>query len=254
MARFNPIEGGTEPPEKPLRKKAVTKSEKPTKTTTKTQPIAGGISGADFMAMLGGARQETGSSSQTASSSPVPEPAIETMIKTPNPLGVLQNDKIIPITPKLPSAMDALRAVQREHNLCLLPKQETVFGEAIYTYSRRQAIEDGVLVDGMVGDLAEISRQHFKYPIAMTDSVFALMQGAVEHPDMGCDYKGVWHDILWMAKKGVTKKLSESCVLFEVAIGSDKTKKQPVVHTLKCHVGPGDKAEPVITIMLKNED
>ena len=251
MARFNPIEGGTEPPEKPTKKP---RAKAP--ATKKKESLTGGISGADFMAMLGGDRQKVCLPSQTES----PPPSISLVVKTPNPLGVSKPDNIIPIMAAaitVPSAIEVLRAIQRERNLRVLPEPpeppttfSEYFGEPVYTYSRQQAIDDGVLVDGMAGDLDEISRQHFKYPIAMTATVFGLMQQAVEQ--QGCDYKGVWHDILWMAKKGVTIKLSESCVLFEVAICTEKEK--PMIHTLKCHLGPGDKGEPVITIMLKNED
>ena len=68
--------------------------------------------------------------------------------------------------------------------------------DVISAYTRAQAIDDGVLVDGTIGDLAEVSRQHYKTNIAMTIAVFDLIDRAVKHPDWCNDYAGVWHDIL----------------------------------------------------------
>ncbi len=125
------------------------------------------------------------------------------------------------------------------------------FGDAISTYSRRQAIEDGVLVDGMQPELAEISRQHYKHPVAMTAGVFDLIERAVDHPNHCNDYRGVWHDILWMSKMNITRQFSESCHLFKVIITGLGRKR---THELKVVCGPGDDAEPVVTIMLPEED
>ena len=128
---------------------------------------------------------------------------------------------------------------------------ESVFGDVISTYTRQQAIEDGVLVDLMQNDLGQISRQHYKCPIACTLGVFALMRRAVEHPDWGNDYCGVLHDILTMSKSTYAKKLDRSTVLFEARITGTGCKR---AHSLRLVVGPGDDMEPVITIMLPDED
>ncbi len=81
-----------------------------------------------------------------------------------------------------------------------------IFGNAIHTYSRRQAIDDGVLIDAMVGELAEVSRQHYKYPVAMTDGVFGLIRRAVENKRHCNDYRGVWHDVLYMSRVAPVKR------------------------------------------------
>ena len=197
--------------------------------------------------------------------------AILAELPPPNPLGdkpaaELVNNVIAFPSPapavKLPSAREALAA-----HLATLPaatttlpaqKPETqleeMFGTVVYAYTRTQAIEDGVLVSGMTADLEEISRQHFKWPIAMTASVWALVESAASHPDACADIKGTWHDILWMAKNGIFERITPSIVLFHVAISSDHAKKKPVAHKLKFHCGPGDNAEPVITIMQRDED
>ncbi len=123
--------------------------------------------------------------------------------------------------------------------------------DVIYSYTRAQAIEDGVLVDANIGDLAEVTQQHYKWPVAMTASVFAMIETAVNHPKHCNDYRGVWHDILWMSKMNITHRFSESSHLFKVIITGLGRKR---IHELKIVCGPGDDAEPVVTVMLPEED
>ena len=138
--------------------------------------------------------------------------------------------------------------------MCSVPQESDrreMFGDPISVYTRAQAIEDGILVDATIGDLAEVSRQHFKYPIAMTAAVFGLMEKAVNHPKHCNDYKGVWHDICWMAIHNTKRRFDPTTHLFEVIITGTGRKR---LHMLKMVCGPGDNAEPVLTIMLPEED
>ena len=123
--------------------------------------------------------------------------------------------------------------------------------EVISAYTRAEAIDDGLLVDATIGDLAGVSRQHYKTHVAMTIAVFDLIDRADKHPDWCNDYAGVWHDILWMSKVGVIRKPDPTTQLFRVKITGTGRKQW---HTLKAVCHPGDNAEPVITIMLPNED
>ena len=52
---------------------------------------------------------------------------------------------------------------------------ENIFGDVISRYTRQQAIEDGVLIDMMQGELGQVSHLHYKYPVACTVGVFALI-------------------------------------------------------------------------------
>ncbi len=128
---------------------------------------------------------------------------------------------------------------------------QDVFGEVISTYTRAQAIEDGVLVDANIGDLAEVTRQNFKYPVAMTSAVFGLMEKAVDHPDWCNDFKGVWHDILHMSKVAIVQRIDATQHLFRVIITGTGRKRY---HMLKIVCHPGDNAEPVLTVMMPDED
>lgn len=75
-----------------------------------------------------------------------------------------------------------------------------IFGEPIHVYTREQAVEDGVLVDAHLGDLADVTRQHVGgNPCYISAGLWALIEQAVAHPRWCNDYRGVWHDILWMS-------------------------------------------------------
>lgn len=119
----------------------------------------------------------------------------------------------------------------------------SLFGEVISSYSRAQALEDGVLSD--LNQWIPVKESGYKYPVSCTSAVFAAIQEAVESR-AGQDYKGVVWDILWMSKKGVTKRW-ETGALFVVRIGR-------CTRTLKIECGPGDDAAPVLTIMFPEED
>ncbi len=128
----------------------------------------------------------------------------------------------------------------------------------IYSYTRQQAIDDGVLVSGNEGDFDEVTRQHYKSPVAMTAAVFAMIERAVAHPKHCNDFKGVWHDILWMSRQqsAIVQRFDSTSHLFRVVItGTGKRRTDGLEwHTLKIVCGPGDDAEPVVTIMLPEED
>ena len=124
--------------------------------------------------------------------------------------------------------------------------------DIIHSYSRKEAIEDGFQVDANIGDLAEVSKQHFKWPVFMSRRVFDLMEKAVNNPHWANDYKGVWHDILWMSKTRY-REIDEGTREFQVIIrGAGKRS----IYTMVTDVFPMDidDAQPVIYISLKGED
>jgi len=127
---------------------------------------------------------------------------------------------------------------------------EDVFGPVISSYTRKQAIEDGVLVDLRQDAMASVCMQHYKYPIACTASVFSIMEAAVNNKRHCQDYAGILHDMLYMSRV-MKRKLSPDTVLFRVKIvGAGRQS----LYEFKMVCGPGDDAEPVLTIMLPTED
>lgn len=118
-----------------------------------------------------------------------------------------------------------------------------LFGEVVFSYTRKQAIADGVLVDL---SQAEAAQRHWKYPLACTDAVWAIFKDAMER--QGCDMDGIIHDLSFIAKlKYQTFRDRADRMVFKASIAGRS-------HTFKFHIGSGDKGEPVLTLMLPHED
>lgn len=130
------------------------------------------------------------------------------------------------------------------------PVEDPIFGSVISSYTRHQAIEDGVLVDASIGIFEEVSRQHFKVPVAMSARLFEIIDKAVKNKRHCNDYKGVWHDVCWMSR-AMSRNVDASTRIFRVII---KGAQRGYYFSLKAVCGPDDKGEPCITFMLADED
>jgi len=111
--------------------------------------------------------------------------------------------------------------------------------DVISTYTRAQAIEDGVLVD-LSAAAPGVCAQHYKYPIACTASVWAIIERAVKNEKHGNDLNGVVHDLLWMSRT-YKRQLDESTVIFRVKITGAGRQS---VFNFKMVCGPDDDAAP----------
>jgi len=122
--------------------------------------------------------------------------------------------------------------------------KDEVFGDYISVYTRQQAIEDGTLID--VSSVAK--EAGIKFPVALTRAVWTKY---VEVPtNITCqDEQGRLWDIVWMFKKQIQ---AGDQMTFKVYVRNSAGR--PKLETLKAVCGPGDNTEPVITIMLTNED
>jgi hypothetical protein len=118
--------------------------------------------------------------------------------------------------------------------------------EVLSSYSRNRAIKDGLLVS--LG--FPVCREHYKYPICCTSSVWSIIDRAVKNVRWCNDLEGVLHDILWMSRK-FNSKVNETTVLFQVII-KGAGRKTNYVFKLVC--GPSDDRTPCLTIMLPEED
>ena len=120
----------------------------------------------------------------------------------------------------------------------------------IHAYSRAQAIADGVLVD--VTGLAK--EAGFKIPVALTSAAWADCV-AVPHDAVDQDETGRLWDVLTVlriASRESLKNRSSSEIRFTVSVRTGEVTSEYI--ELKSICGPGDSAEPVITIMLPHED
>lgn len=110
------------------------------------------------------------------------------------------------------------------------------FGDVIYSYTRKQAINDGVLVDL---SNYETAKHHWKFPLACTDTLWQTIESILRQED-GQDINGVLHDISTMAKLQIRGADTSDVVLFDVKLGKE-------THKLKLHMGPGDtEVDPVV--------
>lgn len=126
------------------------------------------------------------------------------------------------------------------------PRSSPLFtaADVIHTYTRAQAIEDGVLVD-----VSETAREAgFRWPVALTAGAWALIEDIPPRFQGLQDVQGRLWDTLSMARLAARR-------------GGVETHYELILHhgrktyaTLKLVSGPGDQGEPVLTIMLPNED
>ncbi len=135
------------------------------------------------------------------------------------------------------------------------PSAESFFGNVISTYTRAQAIEDGVLVDA--GTMAK--EAGFKWPVALTSAVWDDCVSWTDddsQKQVHQDQSGRLWDVLYMASHGIrTRKDSGDRLLFQLyRVSRDGFSTGSALVTLKLIIGPGDAGEPVITILLPEED
>lgn len=120
--------------------------------------------------------------------------------------------------------------------------------DVIYSYTRHQAIEDGVLVD-----VSETAREAgVKYPTALTARVWAeLVDPNEQQKAWGQDQSGRLWDVLFMFAHSARR--NEGVTLhYQLLVVRDRVEADEI--TLKAVCGPGDDPEPVITIMFPDED
>lgn len=123
--------------------------------------------------------------------------------------------------------------------------------DIISSYSRANAIEDGELVDVS----ATAKEAGFKFPVALTRAVWD--QYVETHGLPGQDEAGRLWDVLFMLRCAIkTARQGSDTMRFQVIVlmpGRGVTPKHQRV-TLKSICGPGDTADPTITILLPEED
>ena len=128
------------------------------------------------------------------------------------------------------------------------PEDVSPFGPVIHSYSRAQAIEDGVLVDVTV-TAKEVG---FRWPVVITAALHDRLTPSQHDVSIGQDYDGRLWDALWLA--AYTIKLADpgtDTVTYTVVLQEVEAKSgQPVNVDIRLWAvcGPGDEGEPVVTI------
>ena len=135
------------------------------------------------------------------------------------------------------------------------PGCSNLFGDLIYSYTRAQAIEDGVLIDA-----TEMAKEAgFKWPVAITAGAWSAgvaWSDDDNHRQVHQDQSGRLWDVLFMAAYAVrsANNIDRQLQFGLQCIPRNGLSTESHRLDLKLVLGPGDDGEPVITIMLPEED
>lgn len=120
--------------------------------------------------------------------------------------------------------------------------------EIISVYTRANALADGVLID--VSEMA--SEAGIRFPVAVTAAVWSQCVSVPEGVALQDEQGRLW-DVVWMLRLAISRAKG-SIVEFTVHVRNDNRDRMPPAVSLKAICGPGDNGEPVITVMMPNED
>jgi hypothetical protein len=119
----------------------------------------------------------------------------------------------------------------------------------IYSYTREQAIADGVLID--VTEQAKATG--FKLPTVVTDNLYhQYIEPPAGLAGEGQSVTGRLHDLLTLALFAAKRAANSDRVYFKVSFLMSPGRSESV--EVIAHIGPGDSTEPVLTIMLPEDD
>ncbi|WP_026821119.1 DUF6573 family protein [Arthrobacter castelli] len=127
--------------------------------------------------------------------------------------------------------------------------------EIIHRYTREQAINDGVLRD--VTETA--TEAGFQFPVALTAAAWADAVAWNPHNGAGQDEDGRLWDVVFMAaiearRSPASEEDANRRTYTIVRVPNIDGAADPTERELVLHIGPGDTAEPVLTILLPGED
>lgn len=123
-----------------------------------------------------------------------------------------------------------------------------IFGDVIHCYTRREAIQDGALID----TTTTAREAGFTLPVAITASLWADINDIPPSKQGLQDADGRLWDLLFMAAMAC-KRGRQNCrgeLLFNLVMHVGRH----TYYTAKLALGPGDDLEPVVTIMKPAED
>jgi hypothetical protein len=120
--------------------------------------------------------------------------------------------------------------------------------DSIHSYTRAQALADGVLVD-----VSSVAREAgIRHPVALTRAVWErcvrVPPGVVFQDESG----RLW-DMVWMLRHALGNAKGGR-IAFALHVRNDNRDRTPPLVRLKALCGPGDHGEPVITVLMPDED
>ncbi|MCD1655516.1 hypothetical protein K7J14_12505 [Treponema zuelzerae] len=122
--------------------------------------------------------------------------------------------------------------------------------EMIYSYTRAQALEDGVLVD--VTHTA--SACGLRVPVAITDTLYhGYIEASATQAKLGQTTEGRLKDVLILLLfNAASSGRNKAEIRYPVTFLMTEDKRETI--TVKAVIDGGDDGKPVITVMLENED
>jgi hypothetical protein len=134
------------------------------------------------------------------------------------------------------------------------PENQSPFGPVIYSYTRAQAVADGVQVE--VTKTAQ--EAGIKYPMFLTRAVYdayvALPAGGRAQAP-GQDEAGRLWDIVWMTRFGILRtKAGADRIPVALYVRNDNRAARLVKLIATCGPLDIDDPQPAITVMLPDED
>jgi hypothetical protein len=123
-------------------------------------------------------------------------------------------------------------------------------GPIIYSYTRAQAISDGILAD--ISDIAK--EEGFRYPTAVSSHLYyEVLNPSDALAAQGQSLQGRIWDMLTILRLSIKTQPDTSRLTFSplFVMAPDSS---PVPITIVSTVGPGDQGEPVLTLYLPGDD
>jgi len=129
-------------------------------------------------------------------------------------------------------------------------QNQSPFGEVIYSYTRSQAVADGVQVD--VSKVA--AEAGIRFPVFLTRTVFDSFV-TVPEGVTGQDEAGRLWDIVWMLRFGIIRaRPSVDRIPVAFYVRNDNRAARLVKLIATCGALDIDDAQPAITVMMPDED
>jgi hypothetical protein len=132
--------------------------------------------------------------------------------------------------------------------------EHPLFGPVIHSYTRAEAIQDGVLINlGMFVSQGRpvLELVGLRFPVAMTSAAYELVIG--ERDGALLDGAIVTRRVIYFLSVLKRAILSREAGQDPTRLEFTCTNAELKIIALKSICGPGDNAEPVITVMLPRE-
>jgi hypothetical protein len=125
-----------------------------------------------------------------------------------------------------------------------------IFGSVLYTYSRSQAVADGLQVE-----VSKVAKEAgIRFPVFLTRAVydsFVLVPPGVT----GQDEAGRLWDVVWMLRFAIRKaQPGQARLPFALYVRNDNKSPRLIKLVAMCGALDIDDPQPAITIMLPDED